>query len=75
MLEAWLDFHRETLLWKCEGLTDEQLKTASTSPSNLTLPGLVQHMSEVERGWFRRGLDGGADPVCARQGTILATRR
>jgi len=51
-LESWLDFHRETLLWKCEGLTDEQLKTASVPPSTLTLLGLVRHMAEVERGWF-----------------------
>jgi hypothetical protein len=52
MLEAWLDYHRDTLLWKCAGLTDEQLKTASCPPSNLTLLGLVRHMAEVERGWF-----------------------
>ncbi len=52
-LDAWLDFHRETLLWKCDGLDDEQLRTASCPPSNLTLLGLVRHMAEVERGWFR----------------------
>ncbi|MCF2528470.1 DinB family protein [Yinghuangia soli] len=54
MLEAWLDFHRETLLAKCAGLDDEQLRTASAKPSPLTLLGLVQHMSEVERNWFQR---------------------
>jgi len=52
MLEAWLDFHRETLSWKCEGLSPEQLRLASSPPSNLTLIGLVRHMAEVERGWF-----------------------
>ncbi|MGH3497515.1 MAG: DinB family protein [Nocardioidaceae bacterium] len=52
MLEAWLDFHRETLLWKCEGLTDEQLTIRAAEPSSLTLLGLVRHMAEVERGWF-----------------------
>jgi hypothetical protein len=52
MLQAWLDFHRQTLLWKCEGLTPEQLKTAASPPSNLTLIGLVRHMAEVERGWW-----------------------
>ncbi|MGI8434727.1 MAG: DinB family protein [Nocardioidaceae bacterium] len=59
MLEAWLDFHRETLPWKCEGLSDEQLKQAAVPPSNLTLLGLVRHMAEVERGWFAElcGLD------------------
>src|SRR5262245_51814431 len=53
MLNSWLDYHRQTLLWKCQGLTAEQLKTASAEPSNLTLLGLVRHMAEVERGWFR----------------------
>ena len=52
MLDGWLDYHRDTLLWKCEGLTDEQLKTASCPPSTMTLLGLVRHMAEVERGWF-----------------------
>src|SRR6476659_6032638 len=54
MLQTWLDFHRNTLLMKCSGLDAEQLATASAPPSNLTLLGLVRHMSEVERSWFRR---------------------
>ncbi|WP_446219001.1 DinB family protein [Micromonospora sp. IBHARD004] len=53
MLEGWLDYHRQTLLMKCAGLTAEQLKTPSVEPSGLTLLGLVRHMSEVERWWFR----------------------
>jgi uncharacterized damage-inducible protein DinB len=52
MLDAWLDRHRETLLWKCEGLSDDQLRQRSVPPSALSLLGLVRHMSEVERGWF-----------------------
>ncbi|MFC4466809.1 DinB family protein [Streptomyces xiangluensis] len=56
MLEGWLDYHRQTLAWKCEGLTDAQLRTASAEPSELTLMGLVRHMAEVERSWFRRVL-------------------
>jgi uncharacterized damage-inducible protein DinB len=52
MLQGWLDWHRQTLLTKCAGLTADQLKTASTPPSNLTLLGLVRHMTEVERAWF-----------------------
>jgi len=71
-LEAWLDFYRSTLALKCEGLDDEQLRTAAVAPSPLTLLGLVQHMAEVERNWFRRVLvgehappiyDPGADPA------------
>ncbi|WP_112469622.1 DinB family protein [Streptomyces triticisoli] len=58
MLEGWLDYHRQTLAWKCEGLTDEQLRTASAEPSELSLMGLVRHMAEVERHWFRKVLVG-----------------
>jgi hypothetical protein len=55
-LESWLDFHRTTLARKCEGLDDEQATVASVPPSGFTLTGLVQHMAEVERNWFRRVL-------------------
>ncbi|MEE1736671.1 DinB family protein [Streptomyces sp. BE147] len=58
MLEGWLDFHRETLAMKCAGLTDAQLREASVPPSAFTLLGLVRHMAEVERGWFREVLAG-----------------
>src|SRR5262249_18753962 len=37
MLEGWLEYHRQTLAWKCEGLTDAQLRTASVEPSELSL--------------------------------------
>jgi hypothetical protein len=53
MLQGWLDFHRQTLLGKCTGLTGEQLKLRGFGPSTLTLLGLVRHMAEVERWWFR----------------------
>ncbi|GAB7102800.1 DinB family protein [Streptomyces phaeofaciens JCM 4814] len=56
MLEGWLDYHRRTLALKCEGLSDAQLRTASVPPSELSLMGLVRHMAEVERGWFRKVL-------------------
>jgi hypothetical protein len=52
LLDGWLDFHRRTLLWKCEGLTDDQLRSRPVPPSDLSLIGLVRHMAEVERGWF-----------------------
>ena len=61
MLDAWLDFRRQTLLWKCAGLTAEQLAVRSAEPSGLSLLGLVRHMAEVERGWFRHGF--ARDPV------------
>ncbi len=52
LLDYWLDQHRRTLLWKCSGLTAEQLKTASNPPSTLTLLGLVRHLADCERWWF-----------------------
>ncbi len=52
-LEAWLDYHRDTLQLKCAGLTGEQLKQRSVPPSRISLLGLVRHMTEVERWWFR----------------------
>ncbi|WP_030944479.1 DinB family protein [Streptomyces sp. NRRL S-646] len=61
-LESWLDFHRSTLVMKCEGLDDEQAAAASVPPSGFTLTGLVQHMAEVERNWFRRVLAGEQAP-------------
>ncbi|MFJ6794199.1 DinB family protein [Streptomyces sp. NPDC091268] len=59
-LRAYLDYHRATLARKCEGLGDEELRRASMPPSTLSLLGLVRHMAEVERHWFRRTV-GGAD--------------
>jgi uncharacterized damage-inducible protein DinB len=58
MLEAWLDYHRATLQWKCAGLDGEQLCRRSVEPSSMSLLGLVRHMAEVERSWFRRRLAG-----------------
>ena len=58
MLDAWLDYHRATLAWKCEGLDDAQLRQRAVPPSSLSLLGLVRHMAEVERNWFRRVLGG-----------------
>ncbi len=56
MLEAWLEFHRLTLLLKCEGLDDASRKARPVPTSLLSLHGLVRHMAEVERNWFRRVL-------------------
>ncbi|WP_412538058.1 DinB family protein [Longispora sp. K20-0274] len=53
MLDDWLRLRRVFLLRKCAGLTAEQLKTPTVEPSGLTLLGLLRHMTEVERWWFR----------------------
>ncbi|MFF3765215.1 DinB family protein [Streptomyces sp. NPDC001922] len=60
MLESWLEFHRETLAAKCAGLDEKQLREASAPPSILSLMGLVRHMADVERHWFRNILAGEA---------------
>ena len=63
MLRAFLDYHRATLAMKCEGLTDEELRQQSMPPSTLSLLGLVRHMAEVERTWFRRVFEDNAAPM------------
>jgi hypothetical protein len=52
MLTAFLDAQRDTLEWKCSGLTPEQLKEAASPPSSLTLLGLLRHLTEVEYFWL-----------------------
>lgn len=51
LLEAFLDFQRDTLLWKVSGLTDEQLRKVWT-PSGQSLLGLVKHLAYVDYNWF-----------------------
>ncbi|MEV0091939.1 DinB family protein [Streptomyces sp. NPDC050738] len=68
MLEAWLDFHRATLVLKCSGLKDDQLRLVSIAPSPMTLLGLVQHMAEVERNWFQRVFAGQDVPTVFGEG-------
>ncbi|MGZ4429838.1 MAG: DinB family protein [Nocardioidaceae bacterium] len=58
MLRSFLDFHRATLAMKCDGLSDEDLRKQSMPPSTLSLLGLVRHMAEVERTWFRKVING-----------------
>jgi uncharacterized damage-inducible protein DinB len=62
MLRAYLEFHRETLALKCAALPDDDLRRRPT-PSALSLLGLVRHMAEVERSWFRRVIDGEDVPL------------
>jgi uncharacterized damage-inducible protein DinB len=62
-LRTFLDYHRATLAMKTDGLTDEELRTRSMPPSTLTLLGLVRHMAEVERMWFRRVINGEELPL------------
>ena len=65
MLVGWLDYHRETLAMKCEGLSAEQLARAAVPPSWLSLAGLLRHMAEIERTYFRRTFAGEDVPAIA----------
>ncbi|MEV7028023.1 DinB family protein [Kitasatospora sp. NPDC093558] len=55
-LASFLDHQRDTLAMKCAGLTPGQLRTRALQPSGLSLLGLVRHLAEVERSWFRNVL-------------------
>jgi hypothetical protein len=52
-LVGYLDWHRYTLSNICAGLTAEQLVLHAVPSSDLSLLGLVRHMTKVERIWFR----------------------
>jgi uncharacterized damage-inducible protein DinB len=60
-LQEFLDWQRATLLFKCAGLTGEQLAERTVPPSNMSLLGLIRHLTRVERSWFRQRFAG--DPV------------
>ncbi|MFG3227429.1 DinB family protein [Kitasatospora sp. NPDC048194] len=61
-LASFLDHQRDTLAMKCAGLTTGQLRTRVLAPSGLSLLGLVRHLAEVERSWFRNVLGDEAVP-------------
>lgn len=62
-LRAFLDYHRATLAMKCAGLSDDELRRQSMAPSTLSLLGLVRHLAEVERAWFRRVFEDNGAPM------------
>jgi len=57
-LMEYLRSQRLTLELKCSGLDATELARRSVEPSTLSLLGLVRHMAEVERTWFRRRMAG-----------------
>ena len=73
LLGQYLDYQRETILSKTEGLTRVQL-AQQHPPSELTLGGLLYHLSLVEEDWLEvrfagrpdrepwAGVDWNADP-------------
>jgi len=56
MLQGWLNTYRDALQRKCAGLDPEQLRASPVSPSNLSLLGLVRHLTEMERVHLVHGI-------------------
>jgi Protein of unknown function (DUF664) len=54
VLLGYLAYHRAVLARKLDGLNDEEVRRAACPPSTLTLLGLIRHMTDGERWWFRR---------------------
>ena len=57
-LVDYLRAYRLTMQMKCADLDAEQLACRSVPPSTMSLLGLVRHMADVERNWFRRVMAG-----------------
>jgi len=58
VLLGCLDHHRARFQNACVGLTAKQLARRAAPPSNLSLLGLVRHLADAERTWFRRRFGG-----------------
>ena len=58
LLTGFLEFQRDTLDWKSSRLKDEELRTRAVPTANVSLLGLLRHMAEVERFWFREVWNG-----------------
>jgi len=62
VLVDYLRVHRLTMEMKCAGLDAGQLARRSVPPSTMSLLGLIRHMADVERHWFRRVMAGEEAP-------------
>ncbi|MGH8909992.1 MAG: DinB family protein [Egibacteraceae bacterium] len=60
---AFLDYHRHALVRKLNGLSEEDARRRLVE-SNTTLLGIVRHLAEVERWWFRMVFRG--EPISFR---------
>jgi uncharacterized damage-inducible protein DinB len=63
VLTGYLHDYRLTLQLKCAGLDAEAMARRSVAPSDLSLLGLVRHLSDAERYWFRHLMAGEAAPA------------
>ena len=60
-LLGFLEYHRDTLLTKIDGLSKADLARVHP-PSTMTLAGLVKHLAYVEDGWFHENFAGNEMP-------------
>jgi uncharacterized damage-inducible protein DinB len=68
VLAGYLHDYRLTLEMKCAGLSAEEMARRSVEPSDLSLLGLVRHLSDAERYWFRVVMAGEDAPARYRAG-------
>ncbi|HEY2521244.1 MAG TPA: DinB family protein [Streptosporangiaceae bacterium] len=66
-LDGLLEWHRATLVWKCAGLTGAQLARRPVPASSLSPLGLIRHLTDTERAWFRRRAGGQVLPDVYRR--------
>src|SRR3984885_14226460 len=69
-LVEYLRVYRLTLEMKCAGLDAEQLARRSVPPSTMSLLGLVRHLAQVERNWFRRVMARQPSPTLYSSGAV-----
>jgi uncharacterized damage-inducible protein DinB len=60
-LLGFLDYHRDTLMTKIDGLSQDELGRTHP-PTTMTLAGLVKHLAYVEDGWFDETFAGNPVP-------------
>ncbi len=68
VLAGYLHDYRLTLELKCAGLDAYGMACRSVEPSDLSLLGLVRHLSDAERYWFRQVMAGEEAPARYREG-------
>jgi len=66
ILLGFLNCHRDTLAWKRDGLTPEQLCSRPIPSTSMSLIGLVRHLADVERSWFQRCVGGPVQDAAPR---------
>jgi Protein of unknown function (DUF664). len=59
-LVGFLQRQRDLVAWKLSDVPDDTLRSVRT-PSGVTLHGVVRHLENVERSWFREVFGGEAD--------------